>query len=413
MLEWLSLVSSGVTLGLAGPTLHAYASGFSLARKIQQIDDKLESRITDMRDNLHDVKAQIDLISEGVYTSDKPTFSNQSKVKVPRPQSILQTPELKVAPHTILDRPSALPQNLRDLFFQNPENFLSRVERLDASNPDLSLINDETMVPWFFEKDGTRLVGFAKIGLLDAMGIRYSPLLNKDNLSVRSASKPRPSAPARATPTPEPANLDRFRTISDVADELDVPAHVLRFWESKFSQVKPIKRAAGRRYYRPADVALLKWIKTQLHGHGLTIKMVQSKLRQGGIAELAALHSSAPSAPKRDDRPPRQLKGFVFAQKVVVPAGTTIFGDVCGNEVEISGGVEGNIIGAKVRLKLGSFIRGDIVHNGIAIEPSVRFEGSVQRSPEKVAEMLAFIKTNDQKSVVDYPGYFTFRPKKS
>ncbi|MFU8777441.1 MAG: MerR family transcriptional regulator, partial [Roseovarius sp.] len=58
---------------------------------------------------------------------------------------------------------------------------------------------------------------------------------------------------------------DAFRTISEVADWLDVPAHVLRFWESKFPQIKPVKRAGGRRYYRPADMALLGGIKVLLH----------------------------------------------------------------------------------------------------------------------------------------------------
>ena len=82
---------------------------------------------------------------------------------------------------------------------------------------------------------------------------------------------------------------DAFRTISEVADWLGVQAHVLRFWESKFSQVKPVKRAGGRRYYRPADMQLLGGIKRLLHDDGLTIKGVQKLLREQGIAEVAAL----------------------------------------------------------------------------------------------------------------------------
>src|SRR5210317_1519305 len=80
---------------------------------------------------------------------------------------------------------------------------------------------------------------------------------------------------------------DAFRTISEVADWLGVQAHVLRFWESKFSQVKPIKRAGGRRYYRPTDMLLLGGIKKLLHEDGLTIKGAQKLLREHGTAYVA------------------------------------------------------------------------------------------------------------------------------
>ena len=82
---------------------------------------------------------------------------------------------------------------------------------------------------------------------------------------------------------------DAFRTISEVADWLGVQAHVLRFWESKFSQVKPVKRAGGRRYYRPNDMLLLGGIRRLLHDDGLTIKGVQKILREEGISHVAAL----------------------------------------------------------------------------------------------------------------------------
>ena len=80
---------------------------------------------------------------------------------------------------------------------------------------------------------------------------------------------------------------DAFRTISEVADWLDVPAHVLRFWESKCTQVKPVKRAGGRRYSRPADMALLGGIKVLLHDQGMTIKGAQKYLRENGIQQVA------------------------------------------------------------------------------------------------------------------------------
>jgi len=82
---------------------------------------------------------------------------------------------------------------------------------------------------------------------------------------------------------------DAFRTISEVAEWLGIQAHVLRFWESKFSQVKPVKRAGGRRYYRPADMQLIGGIKKLLHDDGLTIKGVQKILRENGVAHVSAL----------------------------------------------------------------------------------------------------------------------------
>ncbi|GAB4230958.1 MAG: hypothetical protein Tsb0032_37230 [Kiloniellaceae bacterium] len=72
-----------------------------------------------------------------------------------------------------------------------------------------------------------------------------------------------------------------FRTISEVSDELDVPQHVLRFWEGKFSQVRPLKRGGGRRYYRPEDISLLRRIRDLLYSEGYTIKGVQRLLREG------------------------------------------------------------------------------------------------------------------------------------
>jgi len=82
---------------------------------------------------------------------------------------------------------------------------------------------------------------------------------------------------------------DAFRTISEVAEWLDTPAHVLRFWESRFTQVKPVKRAGGRRYYRPNDMLLLGGIKKLLHDDGMTIKGVQKMLRTDGVKAVAAL----------------------------------------------------------------------------------------------------------------------------
>jgi DNA-binding transcriptional MerR regulator len=76
---------------------------------------------------------------------------------------------------------------------------------------------------------------------------------------------------------------DAFRTISEVADDLDVPQHVLRFWESRFTQIRPMKRAGGRRYYRAEDVDLLRGIRQLLYGEGYTIRGVQRILKEHGV----------------------------------------------------------------------------------------------------------------------------------
>ena len=82
---------------------------------------------------------------------------------------------------------------------------------------------------------------------------------------------------------------DAFRTISEVAEHLETPAHVLRFWESRFPQIRPVKRAGGRRYYRPADVALLTGIKRLLHDEGMTIRGVQKILREQGVRFVSGM----------------------------------------------------------------------------------------------------------------------------
>jgi DNA-binding transcriptional MerR regulator len=82
---------------------------------------------------------------------------------------------------------------------------------------------------------------------------------------------------------------DAFRTISEAAEELDVPQHVLRFWETRFSHIKPMKRAGGRRYYRPADIELLKGIRSLLYKEGYTIRGVQKILKEDGAAHVAGV----------------------------------------------------------------------------------------------------------------------------
>jgi DNA-binding transcriptional MerR regulator len=89
---------------------------------------------------------------------------------------------------------------------------------------------------------------------------------------------------------------DAFRTISEVAGDLDVPQHVLRFWESRFRDIKPMKRGGGRRYYRPEDIQLLRGIRHLLYGEGYTIRGVQRILRESGVKFVQAVWQ--PGAPQ-------------------------------------------------------------------------------------------------------------------
>ncbi len=127
------------------------------------------------------------------------------------------------------------------------------------------------------------------------------------NLAVQNASYDEESSPRKVDQSnlTGPADLKSgkkaqgaFRTISEVADDLDVQQHVLRFWETKFSQVKPLKRGGGRRYYRPEDVALLKHIHYLLYTEGYTIKGVQKLLKGQGKNQIAAqaMAAEAPEA---------------------------------------------------------------------------------------------------------------------
>jgi DNA-binding transcriptional MerR regulator len=89
---------------------------------------------------------------------------------------------------------------------------------------------------------------------------------------------------------------EAFRTISEAADELHVPQHVLRFWETKFNFIKPMKRAGGRRFYRPADIAVLRGVRRLLHDEGYTIKGVQKLHREQGVRRLVAAGEGAAPA---------------------------------------------------------------------------------------------------------------------
>jgi len=91
-------------------------------------------------------------------------------------------------------------------------------------------------------------------------------------------------------------SAEAFRTISEVAEDLDLPQHVLRFWETRFTQIKPLKRGGGRRYYRPEDVELLRVIRQLLYGEGYTIKGVQKILKEQGQKSVIAAFRAALAA---------------------------------------------------------------------------------------------------------------------
>jgi DNA-binding transcriptional MerR regulator len=108
------------------------------------------------------------------------------------------------------------------------------------------------------------------------------------------------ASPALRAPGAPAKSAEAFRTISEVAAELEVQQHVLRFWEGRFGQIKPVKRAGGRRFYRPDDVDLLRGIRSLLYVDGLTIRGVQKILKERGLRHVAMIgrgQASAPYAP--------------------------------------------------------------------------------------------------------------------
>ncbi len=106
---------------------------------------------------------------------------------------------------------------------------------------------------------------------------------------------------------------DALRTISEVATDLDIPKHVLRFWESKFTQIRPMKRGGGRRYYRPADIELLKAIRHLLYGEGFTIRGVQQIFKREGIdyvksfAKMSDDNATMVVSPKSAENPKEKI----------------------------------------------------------------------------------------------------------
>jgi DNA-binding transcriptional MerR regulator len=123
-------------------------------------------------------------------------------------------------------------------------------------------------------------------------------------------------------------SAEAFRTIGEVADELQIPKHVLRFWEGRFPQIRPMKRGGGRRYYRPEDMELLRGIRALLHAEGYTIRGVQKILREHGVDQVkAAAHRAvAPqlAAPATTAAAPGRKRGRKPLSKATPPAAMAI-----------------------------------------------------------------------------------------
>ena len=119
---------------------------------------------------------------------------------------------------------------------------------------------------------------------------------------------------------------DAFRTISEAAEELDLPQHVLRFWETRFSTIKPLKRGGGRRYYRPEDVLLLKGIRHLLYDQGFTIKGVQKILKDHGPRYVAAVGNSGvmPALPPLSENDIETDEGEIFVETGIEAGGERV-----------------------------------------------------------------------------------------
>jgi DNA-binding transcriptional MerR regulator len=152
-------------------------------------------------------------------------------------------------------------------------------------------------------------------------------------VSVAPKARARPSAqPAAAGSRRLAKSSTAFRTISEVASELDVPQHVLRFWETRFAQIRPLKRGGGRRYYRPEDVSLLKEIRELLYSEGYTIKGVQKLMRDGALRQRLSHGGAAEDADAAPEAaPPRPASSARAAKAARATAQADLF----------SGGLDG------------------------------------------------------------------------
>ncbi len=125
---------------------------------------------------------------------------------------------------------------------------------------------------------------------------------------------------------------DAFRTISEAAADLDVPQHVLRFWETRFTQIKPMKRGGGRRYYRPEDMELLRAIRHLLYGEGYTIKGVQRLLKEQGVRQVVGLASGVVALPAPARIAPGMAPDLASDDDMIEPADDALVGGLSADD---------------------------------------------------------------------------------
>ncbi|WP_305985233.1 MerR family transcriptional regulator [Roseibium sp. MMSF_3544] len=191
--------------------------------------------------------------------------------------------------------------------------------------------------------------------------------------------------------TSQDKSPDAFRTISEVADDLDLPQHVLRFWETRFSQIKPLKRGGGRRYYRPDDVELLKGIRHLLYGEGYTIKGVQRILKEQGQRFVMQIW--------REDASPLQP---TVIQNEEAPANAAASSQVVQDEALPNGVLgeqdhdEGGSLPQSGGLNILNRLRGEKPTPGAsAVQPAVSKE-DIRRLQATLFELLECKRTLDQ-----------------
>lgn len=169
-----------------------------------------------------------------------------------------------------------------------------------------------------------------------------------------------------------------FRTISEVADELHVPQHVLRFWETRFEQVRPLKRGGGRRYYRPSDIDLLRYIADLLYTKGYTVKGVQRLLREGGYAASEATSKTLPSV-ERDvnetsSLPVAQPDDVLTSSDEAASEGEQIRADEESEQASVESGDQGDsheitVLGAEAGLEGTEVQSTELIEVVVAEEP--------------------------------------------
>ncbi len=192
-----------------------------------------------------------------------------------------------------------------------------------------------------------------------------------------------------------------FRTISEVASELDIPQHVLRFWEGKFPQIKPLKRAGGRRYYRPEDVALLRRIRDLLYGEGYTIKGVQKLLREGGVRTII----TPPVVEMGDELEPADVSTDIIEEddtdegtvEMTVPA-TSV--DVAPADIDDSPAVEENVTEVEIDAEVESHPVDVAPPAEEDIPPRIALESVLGATPDEALDLFPVV-DEEQADILD------------